>query len=84
MASTASSDFDLKEQIARIDKMQAELGKIQIEIVKIAADTIKADRDIMRVEQETKLAPWALGFTGIGAGAAIFAAGAAFTKLFLH
>ena len=77
MATNASpaQPLDLSEQIARIDKMQAELGKIQVEIIKTGADTTK-------VERNTRFAPLTLAFTGIGAGAAIFAAGAAFAKLF--
>ena len=61
--------LDIREQIARIDKMQAELSKIQVEITKVRRDT--------------SLAPWTVAFTGLGAGAALFAAGMAFTKLLI-
>ncbi|WP_375381362.1 hypothetical protein [uncultured Sphingomonas sp.] len=54
--------FDIREQLARIDKLMAETGKIR---------------------QETRLAPWTIVVTALGAGAALFAAGAAFTKLVL-
>ena len=70
MASAAHNTdqpLDIREQITRIDKMQAELSKTQAELVK--------------VRQETRLAPIALAFTGAGAGAALFAAGAAFIKV---
>ena len=69
MASAAEErdlPLDIREQVTRIDKMQAELSKTQAELVK--------------VRQDTKLAPIALAFTGAGAGAALFAAGAAFFK----
>lgn len=37
--------------------------------------------DAARKQQEIRLAPWALVASGLTAGAAIFAAGAAFMKL---
>jgi len=42
-------------------------------------DQMLADHD--RKRQEIKLAPWQMIGTGMGAGAALFAAGAAFVKL---
>jgi hypothetical protein len=44
-------------------------------------DQMLADHDHKR--QEIQLAPWALVLGSLGAGAALFAAIAAFTKLFL-
>lgn len=38
--------------------------------------------DAARKRQEIRLAPWALALSGMTAGAAVFAAGAAFMKLF--
>jgi hypothetical protein len=43
-------------------------------------DQMLADHD--RKRQEITLAPWQLALTGVGTGAALFAAGAAFVKLF--
>ena len=66
MATNAERDeppLDIREQIARIDKMLAEKD---------------------RTRQEISIAPFALVFTGVGAGAAIFAAGAAFAKLLVN
>ena len=40
--------------------------------------------DAARKRQERELAPWQLAFTGLGAGAAVFAAGGAFSKLLGH
>lgn len=60
--------LDMREQLTRIDKMQAELSKTLAEQVK--------------VKQDTRLAPVALAFSGLAAGAALFAAGAAFVKVF--
>ena len=53
---------DIREQIARIDKLIIEAGKTR---------------------QETRFAPVTLVFTGMGAAAAFFAAGAAFAKLLI-
>ena len=60
--------FDAREQLARIDKMQAELSKTQVEIQKIT--------------QDIKLATPQMFFQGALAMAAILGAGAALAKLF--
>ena len=70
------STLDIREQLARIDKMQLDLNKIQVEIIKTQIDTEK-------VKVDTRLAPWTIIITALGAGAALFAAGAAFTKLMI-
>ena len=57
---TTADGLNLREQIARIDQLQA---------------------DAARKKQETQLAPWQLVMTGLGAGGALFAAGAAFMKI---
>lgn len=61
--------LDIREQIARIDRMQVEISKWKVEMSKTA--------------QETRYGPFILIFTGMGAAAAFFAAGAAFTKLLI-
>lgn len=76
--------LDIREQIARIDRMQAEISRVQAEISKWQVDITKTRADITKTEQDSRLAPFALAFTGVGAGAAIFAAGAAFAKLFVN
>jgi hypothetical protein len=43
-------------------------------------DRMLADHD--RTRQETRFPPWALALSGMTAGAALFASGAAFMKLF--
>jgi hypothetical protein len=60
--------LDVREQLARIDRIQAEMGKWHFESLK--------------TRQETRFAPITLIFTGMGAAAAFFAAGVAFAKLF--
>jgi len=59
--------MDQQEQIARIERAQEETRKF-------AAETRKITRD-------TALAPWQIVITAMTAGAALFGAGAAFTKL---
>jgi hypothetical protein len=73
--------LDIREQVARIDKTQAELSRIQGELNKWQIESLKMRAETAKVERETRLAPWSIVFTGLGAGAALFAAGAAFTKL---
>ena len=57
---TPEPGLDIREQIARIDKLILETGKAR---------------------QETRLAPGTIVITALGAGAALFAAGAASAKL---
>lgn len=54
------ADLNVREQIAHIDQMLA---------------------DVARKRQEITLAPWLLVTGGMTAGAALFAAGAAFIKV---
>ncbi len=62
--------LNLDEQIVRIEQMIAETAKLNAETTKFTAEATKLRRD--RV-----LSPWQVAFTGMGAGAAILAAGAA-------
>ena len=75
--------LDIREQIARIDRMQAELSRTQAEINKWQVDMAQARAQTVKVEQEARLAPWTVAFTGLGAGAALFAAGVAFAKVLI-
>lgn len=61
--------LDVREQITRIDKMQAELARIQIEIVKLKLDV--------------GLEPWRIVLAAIAGTAALFGAATAFVKLVL-
>ena len=64
MATTAELEvtLDVRQQIARIDKLQAELAKLQV---------------------DTGLAVWPIVTGAMTASAALFAAGVAFSKIFL-
>lgn len=61
--------LDEIEQFTRINQLQADIN---------AKNT-----EINRKRQEMRLAPWQLALSGITAGGALFAAGAAFTKFFV-
>jgi hypothetical protein len=63
-----NEELNVREKIVHIDRMLADI------------DRTFADRD--RKRQEIGYAPMIVAMTGIGTGAALFAAGAAFVKLF--
>jgi hypothetical protein len=73
-ATAPLGQLDIREKLAHIDQMLADHDRIRVDI-----DRILADRD--RKRQEIRFAPWLAVMTGMGAGAALFAAGAAFIKL---
>lgn len=73
--------LDIREQIARIDKTQAELSRIQGELNKWQLEEMKMRAKTAKIERDTRLAPWSMIFTVLGAASAFFAAGAAFMKL---
>ena len=64
----AIEELNVREKIVHIDQMLADI------------DRTFADRD--RKRQEIRYAPMIVAMTGMGTGAALFAAGAAFVKLF--
>lgn len=55
-------------------------GQIDIRKKLAHIDQMLADHD--RKRQEIRFAPWQMALSGMTAGAALFAAGAAFMKLF--
>ena len=73
-ATAALDQLDIRAKLAHIDQMLADHDRVRVDI-----DRILADRD--RKRQEIRFAPWLAVMTGMGAGAALFAAGAAFIKL---
>ena len=73
--------LDIREQIARIDKTQAELSRIQGELNKWQLEELKVRAETLKIERDTRLAPWWIILTVLGAASAFFAAGAAFMKL---
>lgn len=80
--------FDLREQVARMDRMLEEAGKLSAERLKLDAERLKLESERMKLEAERgkldrdrSLAPWIIVTTAMGTGAALFAAGAALFKL---
>ena len=63
----ADAEATLRRLLAESDKFVAEQRKLMAEADKVA--------------RERQLAPWQLVVTSMGAGAALFAAGAAFIRL---
>jgi hypothetical protein len=69
------TEVDLREQLAHIDQMLADNRRI-------ASDIRRIDADHDRKRQEIRYAPWLAVLAGMTTGAALFAAGAAFMKVF--
>jgi hypothetical protein len=63
--SETAEQLDIRKKLAHIDLMLAQNELAQTQ----------------RINQETQFAPWQIVLTSLGAGAALFAAGAAFMKL---
>jgi hypothetical protein len=74
MSDVPIPQLDLREQIARIDRAQEETRKFVSEQHKLDAEANKLQRD-------RAFLPWTVAATLLGAGAALFAAGAGFIKL---
>ena len=74
MADDIIPDIDLREKLAHIDLMLQQHDRVRQEIG-------HADAQRARVLQEIRYQPWLAAISGMTAGAALFAAGAAFVKL---
>jgi hypothetical protein len=72
---TDPQDLDLREKLAHIDQMLADIDRTRADHTRIIAD-----HD--RKRQEIRFAPWLAMISGMTAGAAFFAAGVAFVKIF--
>ena len=75
MTTPSDAPLDIREQIARIDHILADRHRIDADI-----NQKNADRD--RRRQEIKYQPWIAAISGMTAGAALLAAGAALMKIF--
>lgn len=71
---TDLDQIDIRERLVHIDQMLADIDRTFID-----RDRIAAERD--RRRQEIRYAPFLAVTMGMGTGAALFAAGAAFVKL---
>jgi hypothetical protein len=67
MSATTPGDFDLREQVTRIDRaiaethrFQSETNKLQAEGVKLTQEARKFDAEHDKLRRERNLAPWLL------------------------
>ena len=74
MSDIPIQQLDLREQLARIDRAQEETRKF-------VAEQHKLDAEAMKLQRDRSFLPWTVAATLLGAGAALFAAGAGFIKL---
>jgi hypothetical protein len=89
--SEAKADLDLQEQIARIRHTQSlidlhmdESAKLRNESRKLDAEQSKFNAEQAKLIRDRFLAPWLAVISGLTAGGAIFAAGAAFFHYYLE
>lgn len=87
--------LNMREQLARIDRTQAEIHKFAAETQKMQFDMLKAQADMgkvqfdllktqaetAKVQVDTQLAPWQVFGVMVGAAAGFFLAGAGFLRL---
>ena len=66
---------------ARIERDLAEAPKLRAESEKFIAEQRKLIAESQKLDRDRALVPWQLVATLLGAGAALFAAGAGFVKL---
>jgi hypothetical protein len=69
------SDLNLREKLSHIDQMLAQHDRFRQQL---ALEPIR----YQQIAQQMRFAPWQVAFAGMTAGAALFAAGAAFMKFF--
>ncbi len=88
MSDTIDGDLKLKATLAQLDRLReetltftAEQHKLMAEQQKYAAEQQKLTNEALKMERERHLLPWTVVATMLGAGAALFAAGAGFVKL---
>ena len=79
MSDTGRTDYDAI--LARIERDLAEAPKLRAESEKFIAEQRKLIAESQKLDRDRALVPWQLVATLLGAGAALFAAGAGFIKL---
>jgi hypothetical protein len=77
-----SNNIDLREKLAHIDQMLADHDHRRADMDRIRAEIDRAFAERDRRRQEMRYQPALAVISGLTAGAALFAAGAAFAKLF--
>ena len=67
MSASNPPDLDLREQIARIDRTQAELSKLLAEQPKLVAETAKLTAETLKLERDRRVSTL-LAITGLIGG----------------
>ncbi len=83
MSESAAASVELKERLAQIDRAQEETRKFAQEQHRLVQQALKLGAEAAKLNRDRSLAPWQIVVTSMGAGAAFFAAGAAFVKLLM-
>ncbi len=72
---------DVDAILARIERDLAEAPKLRAETEKFVAEQRKLIAESQKIDRDRAMVPWQVVATLLGAGAALFAAGAGFIKL---
>lgn len=76
--------MELRRSQEETRKFTQEAHKLTAEAMKLQAEELKVRAEDMKLRRDRIMAPWQIVVTAMGAGAALFAAGAAFIKVFGH
>jgi hypothetical protein len=82
MATTEYPYLDLRAKLAEIDRALAQTAQARTDVLRATAQIEQANADAARKRQENRYQPIIAMISGMTAGAALLAAGAAFTKIF--
>jgi hypothetical protein len=75
------ADLNMRDVLARIDRQLAESAKLREESNKFVAEQHKLNAEAEKLQRDRAFLPLTVVATLVGAGAALFAAGAGFVKL---
>lgn len=81
MSAATPGGLDIEEQVARIAQMIDDAAKLRAEQNKLTAEQQKLTAEALKLERDRAIIPWQVMATLLGAGAALFAAGAGFVKV---
>ncbi len=73
MSATEYPDLDVREQIARIDRLIVEAAKFREETRRIDAEREKLREETRKISRDQTLAPWQIVVTAMGTGGALVA-----------
>jgi len=82
MTTIDTDDLAMRTQLAELDRIYAQTHQMVADLGRMSAQTRQANADADRKRQEHRYQPIIAMISGMTAGAALLAAGAAFTKIF--